>query len=179
MIKPINNISDYDILKCNEPFFPYIISGSYAVSDIKNIIQNHYQTQNVLFKASGLLDNLPSKESYDGKIIYFDKGDASKFFIKKFPELLMSSSNTSFLDEIIDDWMCTCYERRIIYFVDSKNYQALVNLLLTQKFNVSSCLEKTWHLVDLIIENVPDAPDHDTFLVVAKKDLTPQPKQKN
>lgn len=36
-------------------------------------------------------DNVPSEDIYNGKMIYFDKDDVSKFFIKKFPELLMSS----------------------------------------------------------------------------------------
>ena len=172
MIEQINNISNYDIFNCDEPFFPYIISGSSAVPDIKKIIHENFQTQNVLFKASGMLDNLPSEDIYNGKMIYFDKGDASKFFIRKFPELLMSLNDNDMVDKIIDDWVCTCYERRIVYFVDSINYQILVDLLLTQKFNTTSCLEKIWDLVDLVIENLPDAPSHDTFLVISKKDLT-------
>ena len=102
MIERINNISNYDILKCNGPFFSYIISGSSAVSDVKDIIHKHCQTQNVLFKASGMLDNLPSEDVYDGKTIYFDKGDASKFFIRKLPELLMSFNDNSIVDEIIE-----------------------------------------------------------------------------
>lgn len=172
MIERINNISDYDILQCNDPFFPYIISGSSAVSDIKNIIKKHCHNQNILLKASGMLDNLPTDKCYDGEIIYFDNGDATKFFIKRFPELLMSISDTCSVDKIIDDWICTCYERRIVYFVDSKNQQALVDLLLTQKFNVTSCLEKVWDLVEFVVENVPEAPSHDTFIVIAKNDLS-------
>lgn len=171
MIERIDNISDFDIIECNEPFFSYIISGSSAVLDIKNIIHEHFQTQNILFKASGMLDNLPSKDSYDGKLIYFDNGDAHKFFIKRFPELLLSFNDTSLIDKIIDDWVCTCYERRIVYFVDSINYQTLVDFLLTQKFNVTSSLEKVWDIVNLVVENLPDAPSHDTFLVISKKDL--------
>lgn len=170
MIERINNISDYDIVQCNEPFFPYIISGSSAVSDIKNILKKHWHNQNILLKASGMLDNLPT--DIDGKIIYFDNGDATKFFIKRFPELLMSISDTRSVDKIIDDWTCTCYERRIVYFVDSKNQQALIDLLLTQKFNVTSCLEKVWDLVEFVVENVPEAPSHDTFIVIAKNDLS-------
>ena len=172
MIERINNISDYDISQCNEPFFPYIISGSSAVSDIKNIIKKHYQNQNVLLKASGMLDNLPTDECYNGKIVYFDEGDATKFFIKRFPELLMSITDIDSVDKIIDDWTCTCYERRIVYFVDSKNQQALIDLLLTQKFNVTSCLEKVWKLVELVVENLPEAPSHNTFIVIAKQDLS-------
>ena len=84
----------------------------------------------------------------------------------------MSFNDNDLVDKIINDWVCTCYERRIVYFVDSSNYQNLVDLLLTQKFNTTSCLEKTWELVDLVIENLPDAPNHDTFLVISKKDLT-------
>ena len=174
MIERINNISDYDIPMCNGPLFAFLVSGSCDASILKNIIQEKHQTQNIVFKASGMLDNISSTESYDGKLIYFEIGDASKFFIKKFPELLMSFPNTYSLDNIIDDWVCTCYERRIIYFVDSIHYQSLINLLLTQKFNISSCLEKIWELVDLVVENVPDAPSHDTFLVIAKKDLFSQ-----
>lgn len=171
MIERINNLSNYDILRCKGPFFPYILAGPTAVSEVKEMIHNHYRTKDILFKASGMLDNLPSEEDYGGKLIYFEKGDASKFLIRKFPELLMLFPDTTSLDKIIDDWVCTCYERRIIYLVDSKNHQALVDLLLTQKFNASSCTEEIWELVDLIVENVLDAPSHDTFLVLAKKDL--------
>ena len=84
----------------------------------------------------------------------------------------MSISDTRSVDKIIDDWICTCYERRIVYFVDSKNQQALIDLLLTQKFNVTSCLEKAWDLVEFVVENVPEAPSHDTFIVITKNDLS-------
>lgn len=172
MIERINDIAVYDILQCNAPFFPYIVSGSSAVSDIKNIIKKHYQNQKILLKASGMLSNLPTDKCYDGEIIYFDIGDAAKFFIKRFPELLMSIANTDSVNKIIDDWTCTCYERRILYFVDSKNQQALVDLLLTQKFNVTSCLEKVWNLVECVVENSPEAPSHNTFIVIAKQELS-------
>lgn len=171
MIKRINNFSDYGIPTCSEPLFAYLLDDSNAISDLQGIIRSGLNHQGMVLKASGMLDNILIAKKYNGDLIYFDEGDASKIFIKKFPELLMSFPNISLLDQIVDDWVCTCYERRILYFVDSKNLPLLIDLLLECKFNVSTCFEKIWPLVNLVIENLPEAPNHNTFVLMAKRDL--------
>lgn len=118
-----------------------------------------------VYVISGLKD-------YRGELIYFEEGDASRFFVKKYPELVMVFSKVSEIDLIIDDWVCTCYERRILYFVDINNIQSFIDALFDCKFDTSVCYDKVWSLVDCIIENSPEAPDHDTFVVVSKSCLS-------
>ena len=173
MIKRINNLQEYGIPTCGEPLYAYFASGAHAASRLKSVVEANYQVKNVILKASGMLDNLPAPEDYNGNLIYFEKGDASKFFIRKFPELLISIPNAATFNSMIDDWVCTCYERRIIYFTDPEHAHTLIDHLCRQKFDLSAHLEENWPLVDLVIENVLDAPCHDTFLIMAKKDLEP------
>lgn len=167
MSENIRNLLDYDITINN--VHAYLFHGEDATARIKEYVRSNLESKCVILKASGMLDNINQMKDYAGNLIYFEEGDASKFFVKKYPELVMLFSTGSQLEQIIDEWVCTCYERRILYFIDKNNVQLLVDVLRDCKFDTSVCYDKTWPLVDCVIENSPEAPDHDTFVVVSRQ----------
>lgn len=171
MIKIINNLSDYDIPKLNESIYAYILTGEDSCSNIKSIIEDCFGSKNMLIKASGMLDNIIHLAELKGKLVYFEEGDSHKIFIKKFPELLILFCNFDSLDILLEDWTCACYERRIIYILNDDNTQSLIEELNKCKFDTSTCFHEIWRFVDAVIENVPESPEHDTFLLVTKKHL--------
>ena len=166
----IKNLFDYDITV--EDAHSYLFHGENAATCIKELVRKKLKCNCVVLKASGMMDNISGLKDYRGELIYFEEGDASRFFVKKYPELVMVFSKVSEIDLIIDDWVCTCYERRILYFVDINNIQSIIDDLFDCKFDTSVCYDKVWSLVDCIIENSPEAPDHDTFVVVSKSCLS-------
>lgn len=169
MIEVIENLWDYDINLVD--VYSYLFYGEGATTSIKEYIKNSLKSKCVIFKACGMMDNIVAAQDYGGELIYFDEGDASKFFVKNFPELAMLFPVESDIEQIIDDWICTCYERRILYFVDVNNLQSFIDMLLECKFDTSVCYEKVWPLIESAIENSPEAPEHDMFVLVTKHQL--------
>lgn len=167
MIETIKNLLDFDINITDG--YAYLVYGDSAAAWIKKFIQNELSPQCMVLKASGMLDSITNVSKYSGETVYCEKGDASKFFIKKYPEILMLLSTNGALSQVVDDWVCTCYERRILYFVNMQNVQKLIKLLETCKYDTRVCYEKVWQLVDCVIENCPESPDHDTFIVTSKQ----------
>lgn len=169
MIEDVKNLLDYGITVADA--YAYLVYGDGAARCIKNFIQNELSSKCMVLKASGMLDSITDISEYAGETVYFEKGDASKLFIRKYPEILMVFSANVSLDQILDDWVSTCYERRILYFVNVRNAQKLIELLEGCKYDTGVCYHKVWALVDCVIENCPEAPSHDTFLVTGKQQL--------
>lgn len=169
MLEAIKNLSMWDIPQSLSPLYAYILKGKTAPVELSDIISENASGDSIVFKASGLLDSILPMKDYSGDLIYFDKGDADKLFVKRSPELLMSFSNFDSLDQIINDWSCACFENRIMYFTDKKHIGSLIDYLGTRKFSTSTDIANVWDMVNMIVANSPEAPEHDTFILILKK----------
>lgn len=173
MLETVKNLSMWDIPQSLSSLYAYILQGKTAHAELNEIISENVSGNSIVFKASGLLDSILPMKDYSGDLIYFDKGDADRLFVKRSPELLMSFSNFDSIDQIIDDWSCACFENRVMYFTDKKHLDSLIDYLGTRKFSTSTDIANVWDMVNMIVANSPEAPDHNTFLLILKKELSP------
>ena len=129
-----------------------------------------FERNDVAFKATGLLDNLNeliTNAELEG--ITLCEGNGHGVFVKKYPACYgIISKNQA--DKIIDEWVCTIYERRFLFVFESSKKDAILRLLQETAYD-ENIVEKLWPFLNLLIENAADAPCHNSFVVSYKKDF--------
>jgi hypothetical protein len=96
--------------------------------------------------------------------------EIKKNFVKKQPEVYAKISDKKVLSSILDDWVSTIYERRFLYFPREGQINYLCDILEKNIYLDSNNILSTWTYLDCLIENSPDAPNHNTFVLTFRKD---------
>lgn len=167
-----NDYFEKDYVKSTEGVTLFVSSECYESCEfIKKILNSEIFEQNdVAFKATGLLDNLNkliTNAELEG--ITVCEGDGHRIIVKKYPECYGIVSNKQ-VGKIIDEWVCTMYERRFIFVFDNSNLDK-IRLLLQETVYDENFAEKLWPYLKLMIENAADAPNHNSFIISYKKDF--------
>jgi hypothetical protein len=137
---------------------------------VQHIIMNIYSLRNIVFHSSGLQNTLHQTISIlgDSSYVYYE-GDESKFIVRKMPELYANIQNVTILYDLIIDWTSTIYERRSIFLsrIDMGEYahQYFVDV---SKRNMADN-DEVWTTTDCIIENAPEAPNHNSFILTFRQ----------
>ena len=135
-----------------------------------NVIKNIFFNDSVLFRAIGFPDNIQELLYELGNITcnYYE-GDSKKIFVRKYPELFAVVDDKKVLNRIIDNWISTIYEGRFFYILPPNNYSNLKNILISKVYTGSTALLQAWKYLDCFIENVQEAENHNTFILVVRK----------
>lgn len=138
---------------------------------VYDIIAKIFFKNELVFKASGLPDNITGVLELirDCSPVYFE-GDRKKIIVKNQPEVYAKISDKKVLSAILDDWVSTIYERRFLYLPREGQINYLYNILEKNIYLDSNNILSTWIYLDCLIENAPDAPNHNTFVLTFRKD---------
>ena len=139
---------------------------------VKKLLNSEIFEQNIVaFKATGLFDNvnelITNAELTEMTVC---EGDAHRFIVKNFPACYGIVSNKQ-IDRIIEEWVCTIYERRFLLVFDSSKIDAILHLLQETVYD-EKFAEKLWPFLNLLIENATDAPNHNSFVISYKKNFS-------
>ena len=140
---------------------------------IKNLLLNTSNSNLMFFKAMGLEENIRDLiANAQLKNYKFKRNDAKRFLIRKFPEITcILDKNKTLIVQVLADWTSTIYERRLIVSFKQENLHEVEKIMDKSDFN-DSFYKQLWPFVDIIIENVPDAPEHNSFVLSYKNDLS-------
>lgn len=167
-----NDYFEKDYVKNTEGVSLFVSSESCeSCGFVKKILNSEiFEHNDVAFKATGLLDNLNEliiNAELEG--ITVCEGDGHRIVVKKYPECYGVVSNKR-VDKIIDEWVCTMYERRFLFVFDNSNLDK-IHLLLQETVYDENFVEKLWPYLNLLIENAADAPNHNSFIISYKKEF--------
>jgi len=142
MVEVIYNLSyDYGIPILDGDECSIVISSDDNTSCklVYDIILNVFSKKELVFKASGLQENITEVIDIipNCKPIYF-VGDR-KIFVKRQPEIYAKISDKKIIDKILDSWVSTIYERRFIYLPKEGQINHIFDIL-----------EKTFILIQII-----------------------------
>lgn len=158
------------ILDGNEYSIMISSDDSLSCEIVKKIIKSVYSNKTILFRASGLLDNITEllNDFKDCNYMLFE--ESSRLFHKgRNPEVFAEVLNDSMLETILDDWVSTIYERRFLYILSEKDSNQALSLLKENMYSKTNCLDMMWDFLDCLIENSPDHENHNTFIVTLRK----------
>ena len=135
-----------------------------------NILASAFSNNELVFKATGLPDNISCilEKIHDCNPVYF-QGDSKKLFIKKRPEVYAKIIDQNILKSIINKWVSTVYERRYIYIVQKGQYDCLCDILRKSVYVETNNISHAWPCLDCLIENAPDAENNNTFILTFRK----------
>lgn len=125
-----------------------------------------------VFFASGLLDNLTELM----EIIGCDKctlkqNDAKKSIQKRLPEFFaIIGQDADILDSILQEWVSTIYERRVLINVDKSKLEEVEKIIFSDGLDINN-FANVWALSDIIVENAPEAPSHNSFIISYKNHI--------
>lgn len=126
----------------------------------------------LVFRAVGLSDNIVDIASkVKGEKSCYFPGDEKKFFIKKFSEYFCVITQDNMIESVLNEWVSTIYEYRVVYILDSKKIDYFISVLKENVYSSKSILPNVMQYIEGYIENVQDAPDHDSYIVNLKSDL--------
>ena len=150
----------------------YFVSSEDASSCelVRSLLKEQESKQKVIvFKATGLSDNLKELVKNTNLInMDFVDGDEHGFVVKRYSECYGIVSNEQ-LQKILDEWICTIYEKRFLFSVDVSVISTVMNLLQKSIFD-EEFLGKLWPFLDLAVENALDAPSHNSFVISFKQE---------
>lgn len=90
----------------------------------------------MIFRTVGLADNiLDIASKINGKKSNYSPGDGKKFFNRRYPEYFCVIDQDNMIDIVLDEWVSTIYEYRVVYILDSDKSDRLFSVL---KENVHS-----------------------------------------
>lgn len=133
---------------------------------VNRIISTYLDKDGLLFKASGLTDNIEEIARLNTGDIQYYEGKRHMFF-SKMPECFFSLEQAN-LNQVLDEWVSTIYERRYIYVYPRENHDKIVEILDKYAYKDSNNLVEIWPFIDCLIENYPDAYEHNTFIITVK-----------
>lgn len=143
----------------------------YSCKLVFKIINRLFSDESKLYYASGLPSNI-SEIYEDIKQFnpYYNEGDSKRFYIRKYPKVCANITDEKSLESLIDNWVSTIYETRKIYITKKIYKNELLNCLIN---NASYKMKSNQVIMDYalcIIENAPEAPNHNTFVLKCRKD---------
>ena len=172
MFELINDLTLYDIPSLNGEVNSLLLTSedNESCSLVYKILNCVFSNHVLIFKASGMADEINVLKSYfNNSNLHYFEGDLSKMMIKKFPEFFVVIDNFHTLKHLLNDWVCTIYERRFIYVSSVDKYGNLLKEMKKNIFNYSNYLADVWPFIDGVFENLPDAPNHNTFIFSSRK----------
>ena len=136
------------------------------IDDIKNI----FHTDSVIFRATGLWDNISEVFDYfkNYKIKVYE-GDKNKIFERKSPEVIVEIENIELIDKILEFYTNVIYEGRYLYFLKNENKQGVEKIIENYKYNDNNLLFFLNDKVDCLIENMRDCEDSSSYSIIIRK----------
>lgn len=132
MFELINDLTLYDIPSLNGEVNSLLLTSedNESCSLVYKILNCVFSNHVLIFKASGMADEINVLKSYfNNSNLHYFEGDLSKMMIKKFPEFFLVIDNFHTLKHLLNDWVCTIYERRFIYVSSVDKYGNLLKEL--------------------------------------------------
>ena len=172
VIEIVRDLSAFKIPILDGDIFSVLLSSVDEESNslIYKILTEYLAENIFVFKASGMPVEINSIMKYfKSSLIHYYEGDATKIFIKRQPEFFVIINNFAILKKILGDWVSTVYERRYIYILNKSNYNNFEKILIKNVYKDSDNLSEVWSYINGIVENSPDAPNHNTFLFSLRK----------
>jgi len=138
----------------------------YIIDDIKNI----FHKDSVIFRATGLWDNVSEVFDYfkNYKIKVYE-GDKNKIFVKKSPEVIVEIENIKLIDKALEFYTSVIYEGRYLYLFKNENKQELEKNMQYYKYNDNNLLGFLLGKVDCIIENMRECDDSSSIAIIIRK----------
>ena len=138
---------------------------------VYDILVNVFLNNELVFKASGLPDNISCvlEMIRNCRPIHFE-GDSRKFFVKRQPEVYAKIPDKKVLHDIINDWTSTIYERRFLYVLKDGQFNHLRDIIEKNVYIDSNNLINSWKYLNCMIENAPDAKNHNSFVLTFRRD---------
>lgn len=139
------------------------------MTDKLNTLRHSYS---LVYRATGLEDNISEIVSkVSGEKAHYFPGDGKRVFIRKYPEYFCVINNNAEIADILDEWVSTIYEYRVLYIVNPRKRDALISILEESADSNKNALELIMGNIDGYIENARDAPDHDSYIINLKNDV--------
>lgn len=172
MISVLHDLSLFDV-----PIFDITCKSVIVSSDdescrtaIEKFLFELREQHILVFKAVGLMDNIfPIAKELNNDEIVILNGDTKKFFIKKFPEFFCKIYSNDEIQSVLQSWVSTVYEHRVIYIVKAANFNQLINLLNEERYNKNFFSSSITDCIEGYIQNVCEAEYHDSYLINCKE----------
>ena len=84
-------------------------------------------------------------------------------------EVFSKVSDSRVVKTLLDSWVSTIYERRFLYVARPDHGSDICTILERSVGADTNKLAETWDLLDCLIENSPDAANHNTFVLICRR----------
>lgn len=174
MISVLHDLSLFDVPVFDNSCKSFIISSDDESSRtaIESFLFELRAQHILIFKAVGLMDNISpiAKDLQNRKIVIFN-GDSKKFLVKKFPEFFCEIYSNDEIRSVLQSWVSTVYEHRIIYIVKAANFNQLIHILNEGRYDNNFFALPIANCIEGYIQNVCEAEHHDSYLINCKSYL--------
>ena len=139
---------------------------------VLDVVSKHFKNKAFVLQVIGLPENLKDvmMDIVSDNMLY-SKGDADKFFIRKFPEYIAVIDDQQLSMFFGNYWSNAIYERRYVYVLEKQNVSYFMNALKKNMHSKSMPVNKQVDCIDAIIENVPEFGSEGAFVLSCREAL--------
>lgn len=138
--------------------------------DIIDDIKNTFHIDSVIFRATGLWNNISEVIDYfkNYKIKVYE-GDKNKLFVRKYPEVIVEIEDIELIDKTLEFYTNVIYEGRYLYFFKKENKQEVEKIIENYKYHDHNLFAFLGDKVDCLIENMRECEDSSSYSIIIKK----------
>jgi|GEM_PF-5831039 len=170
----------YALPQLDDDDFSFEISSDDNTSGqvISTILSQIFLGKGFFYKAYGLPTSIDEiLESVKDLPYIYHEGDRSKFYMKRYPELVFETRDLSLIEKMLGSWSCATYEGRYIFITCPEHCETLKKFFETNLYKNEACLNEIWPFLLCCIESIPEASENDSFLITVRTSFIDEIKQ--
>lgn len=139
-----------------------------ASAIVNNILTEESEKFYFIFRALGIPSVIEDiRSEFDNKKVYIPN-DAHKFFIKRFPQLLVYNLHKNEIPKILNHWTTSACERRFLYCVHKESIDFVITYFKNVSYTDLSEGAALWDHLEFFLENIPEFEYDDSFSITAR-----------
>ncbi len=139
---------------------------------IKGIISQVFSGNEIVYKAYGLPNSIDEIiEDFGGQNYVYHEGDRNKFYMKRYPEIIMQLKDIIAIDKLLSSWSCAIIEGRFFFIAKPSCGEQIKEYFQNNSYKERPNMNELWDFLLCIIENIPDHPNHDSYILTARKEF--------
>lgn len=139
-----------------------------ASTIVDHILTEESEKYCFLFRALGMPSIIEDiRFEFDSTKVYIPN-DAHKFFIKRFPQLLVYNLKKSEIPKVLNHWTTSACERRFLYCVHRESIDSVITYFENVSYTDLSEGALLWDHLEFFLENIPEFEYDDSFSITAR-----------
>ena len=142
------------------------------------VISQVFSESEIVYKAYGLPNSMKEilDDLNDLNYIYHE-GDGRKFYLKKYPEIILRLNNNLTVEKLLKSWVCSAYEGRFFYIAKPQCAESIQEYFQNSPYKDEDCLDELWDFLLCVIKSIPESNEHDSFIVTARSSFNTEIKR--